>query len=167
MRGKRTGFSTVGVLMVVVAAFLLLGGCSVLKSKKTDPQPGSVGQPETAQTKSIYYDFGDVLLPSELKVNKEDSFVFRTPGLTAGVLSLKGRVEINSLINFFENKMPVDGWQAISSFKAPRTMMLYKKQSRWCVISITEGQLSTPRGNLGGPNRCFGSNGAAAIKRTG
>ena len=22
-------------------------------------------------------------------------------------------------------------------------MMLYKKQSRWCVISITEGQMST------------------------
>ena len=143
MRGKRFGFSTVGVFFMVIAAMYMLSGCSALKSKSTDPQTGSVGQPAVAKPKTIYYDFGDVLLPSELKIDKDDSFVFRTPGLTAGVLSLKGRVEINSLINFFENKMPVDGWQAISSFKAPKSMMLYKKQSRWCVISITEGQMST------------------------
>ena len=143
MRGKSTAFSTVGIFMILVAALFLFSGCSALKSKKTAPQSGSAGQPATAKPKAIYYDFGDVLLPSELKVDKDDSFVFHTPGLTAGVLSLKGHVEISSLINFFENKMPVDGWQAISSFKAPRTMMLYKKQTRWCVISITEGQLNT------------------------
>ena len=143
MRGNRNRFRTVAVSMMFIAALMLVSGCSALKSKKATSQPGSAGQPAAAKPKSIYYDFGDVLLPTDLKINKDDSFIFRTPGMTAGVLSLKGRVEINSLINFFENKMPVDGWQAISSFKAPKTMMLYKKQTRWCVISISEGQLST------------------------
>jgi hypothetical protein len=143
MRGKIFRFSTIGIFVMMIAALFLFSGCSALKSKKSSSQTGSAGQATVAKPKTTYYDFGDILLPSELKIVKEDSFVFRTPGLAAGVLSLKGRVEINSLINFFENKMPVDGWQAISSFKAPRTMMLYKKQARWCVISITEGQLST------------------------
>ena len=31
----------------------------------------------------------------------------------------------------------------ISAFKSPRTMMLFQKQTRWCVINITEGQFST------------------------
>lgn len=143
MRGNGFRFSTMGILVMMMAALFLISGCTALKSKQTAPQPEEPGQPATAKPKAIYYDFGDVLLPTELKINKEDSFVFRTPGMTAGVLSLKGSVEINSLINFFENKMPVDGWQAISSFKAPKTMMLFKKQTRWAVISISEGQFST------------------------
>ena len=104
MKAKRFGFSTVGVIFMVVGVLFMLSGCSALKSKGTDAPTSSAGQPATAKPKTIYYDFGDVLLPSELKIDKADSFVFRTPGLTAGVLSLKGRVEINSLINFLKIK---------------------------------------------------------------
>ena len=143
MRGKRHWRFTMIVAAVPLVALLMLSGCSALKSKKTSAPPNKPGQTAKAEPRALYYDFGDVLLPRELKVDTENSFVFRTPGLTAGVLSLKGRVEINSLITFFENKMPVDGWQAISAFKAPRTMMLFKKQTRWCVISIMDSQFST------------------------
>ena len=143
MQRKNHRTRVVGVATILLAAVLTLGGCSALKSKKGTASPGPAGQPAPAKSKTLYYDFGDVLLPGELKVDKENSFVFRTPGLTAGVLSLKGRVEMNSLITFFENKMPVDGWQAISAFKAPRTMLLFKKQTRWCAISITEVQFNT------------------------
>ena len=86
----------------------------------------------------LYYDFGDVLIPSELEVNKNASFVFRTPGFSAGVLSLKGRVEGNSLIKFFDANMVKDNWQLVSSFKSRRTIMLFHKENRWCVINITE-----------------------------
>lgn len=143
MRGKNHPIGKLSVVLLLLAVMLMLGGCSSLRSKKG--APGTQTQNPTAKTapKTRYYDFGDVLLPSELKIDTEHSFVFRTPGLTAGVLSLQGRVEVNSLITFFENKMPVDGWQAISAFKAPRTMMLFKKQTRWCVISITESQFNT------------------------
>ncbi len=90
----------------------------------------------------IYYDFGDVRLPEELKVNNRDSFVYRTAGFSAGVLVLEGRVELYSLITFFENSMKQENWKFLSSFKSPRTIMLYQKENRWCVINITE-KLST------------------------
>ncbi|MBW1822721.1 MAG: hypothetical protein JRI92_13440 [Deltaproteobacteria bacterium] len=51
---------------------------------------------------------------------------------------LKGRVEIGSLISFFEKNMAKDNWRLISSFKSSRTIMLFQKQNRWCVINITE-----------------------------
>ena len=63
--------------------------------------------------------------------------MFKTPGLSAGVLSLKGRVETSSLIAFFESNMTKDNWKQVSSFKSPRSMLLYQKENRWCVISIT------------------------------
>ena len=129
-------------LVVICAALMLFTGCSALKSKKT-PSTGPGGSTAAPQAKNIYLDFGDVLLPRELKMNRGESFVFSTSGFTAGLLSLKGRVEINSLIAYFENKMPVDGWQLISAIKSSRSMLLFKKQTRWCVISIVEGQINT------------------------
>jgi hypothetical protein len=115
-----------------------------LKTKKdtTSAQnvPKTAAKPENVPT---YYDFGDVLVPKELTVDTKNSFVFRTPGLTVGMLSLKGRVQVNTLPTFFENKMPVDGWRLISSFEGKRTMMLFQKNNRWCVINITDSQFNT------------------------
>lgn len=126
-------------LMVMVLAT----GCSALKGKKSSPSQPTPAQKTQPANAPVYYDFGDVLLPRELKIDKDESFVFNSPGLTAGVLTLTGRVDANSLTNFFEKKMAADGWYMISSIKSPRTKMLFKKESRWCVISIHEGQLST------------------------
>jgi hypothetical protein len=78
-----------------------------------------------------------------MKVDRDTSFIYRTPGFSAGVLALKGRVEMNSLIAFFENNMAKDNWRAVSSFKSPRTVMLFHKDNRWCVISITEREFNT------------------------
>jgi hypothetical protein len=95
------------------------------------------------ENQPLYYDFGDILIPRELKVVKDSSFVFRTPGLSAGVLALKGNVEVNSLITFFETNMAKDNWTPVSSFKSPRSMLLFQKENRWCVINITDESFST------------------------
>lgn len=130
-------------LSLLCIVLILLSGCSVLKTKENT----SVETPPKVAAKSenvpTYYDFGDVLVPKELKVDEKNSFVFRTPGLTVGMLALKGRVQASTLPDFFENKMPVDGWRLVSSIEGQRTMMLFKKNSRWCVINITENQFTT------------------------
>lgn len=142
MRSKRRNRRILVGMIAAMILILVLGGCSSLKKNQE-----SVGEaPEAPADKGpipLYLDFGDVLIPHELSVDKDSSFVFRTPGLSAGVLALKGRVEINSLITFFENNMTKDNWRAVSSFKSPRSMLLYQKENRWCVISITDKGLST------------------------
>lgn len=129
-------------LIIVMTMLFVFSGCTNFRSKKA-PSTGPTGSTASAQSKNVYLDFGDVMLPRQLKVDRKNSFVFTTAGFSAGVLSLTGRVEVNSLISYFENKMPTDGWQLISAIKASRSMLLYKKQTRWCVISIVEGQFST------------------------
>lgn len=133
-----------GWTALLLVCIVLLSGCSALKSKKTpttEYNPPEVAvKPENVPT---YYDFGDVLVPEELKVDEKNSFVFRTPGLTVGMLALKGRVQANTLPAFFENKMPLDGWRLVSSIEGKRTMMLFQKNNRWCVINILESQFNT------------------------
>lgn len=120
-------------LGIIAVLFLMFIGCTTLSENKGGPEYDDKGfAPPT------YFDFGDVRIPEELKVDKDSTFVYRTAGLSAGVLVLEGRVELYSLITFFENSMATDNWTFISSFKSPRTIMLFQKESRWCVINITE-----------------------------
>jgi hypothetical protein len=126
----------------LAACFLWLAGCygsSYNKSSSSTPIPSQTGKGSAP----LYYDFGDVLVPNEMKIDTKLSFVYRTPGFSAGVLTLKGRVEMNSLITFFETHMPKDNWSPVSSFKSQRTIMMFKKNNRWCVINITEKQFHT------------------------
>ena len=39
--------------------------------------------------------------------------------------------------------MAKDAWKKVSSFKSPRTILMFQKENRWCVINITDGNYST------------------------
>ncbi len=128
------------VFWSVLILFLVLtisAGCARLRGNTGDLQETEIRQ-EEAEPGPLYYDFGDVLVPLELKVDKNKSFVYHAPGFTAGVLALSGRVDVNSLIRFFENNMAKDNWRLVSSFKSPRTVMFFAKANRLCIVNITE-----------------------------
>jgi len=139
MKNKRIILIYIGIF---TALFFLITGCSTLKSKKGD-SAAQTTKKEDEGPSPLYYDFGDVLVPHELKVNKKSSFVYGTPGFSAGVLVLNGDVELTSLIDFFKNNMAKDNWGLVSSFKSPRTIILFHKENRWCVVNITEKQFNT------------------------
>ena len=137
---KNKNLITTIILFFVCTLFCT--GCSILKGKK----PGPASEPAKTASKGpspLYYDFGDVLIPGELKINKEESFVYNSTGFSAGVLVLSGRVEANSLIDFFENNMARDNWKKICSFKSAHTLLLFQKENRWCVVSIHESNFTT------------------------
>lgn len=136
-RGLRLDHSAIVLVMGLLA--LLVLGCASQKGSTGD----TTSVNDTDPNAPLYYDFGDVLVPREMSVDKNASFVFRTPGMSAGVLSMKGSVDGHSLITFFENNMANDNWSLVSAFKSHRNIMLFKKESRWCVINITEKKMST------------------------
>jgi len=134
----RYGFATrifgiISVLMLVSAA------CS--STPKT--MDGKEAREKDEKNAPLYYDFEDVLIPRELKLNTKSSFVYHSSSLTAGVLVFTSKVEPNSLIQFFENNMTRDNWQSVGSFKSPRTLLLFNKTNRWCVISVTDNKWDT------------------------
>ncbi len=142
MKQTRKNFTLITLVAMALAFFLAVSGCAGMQTKSSEPPPSASDAKDEGPV-PLYYDFGDVLVPSELKIDKKSSFVFQTPGMSAGVLSLSGRVESSSLIAFFENNMSKDAWKKVSSFKSPRTILMYQKENRWCVINITDGNYST------------------------
>ncbi len=141
MRYRLTVFLAVGMMTLF---FLVISGCSALKPQKSSSTaPASVKKDN--KPAPLYYDFGDVLIPHELKVDKKKSYIVQSPGFLTGVLALKGNVERDSLIAFFRSNMAKDNWREICLFKSPRTrtMMLFQKENRWCVIGIDDHDYNT------------------------
>lgn len=144
MANVRQGRMALAYIGIMAVFFLLIAGCSGIKSNKSSPTPEVVEQ-EDKGPRPLYYDFGDILIPGELKMDNKATYVVEAPGFLTGVLVFKGRVERNSVIAFFENNMAKDNWKEISSFKSPRTstILLFQKENRWCVISINEKGMNT------------------------
>lgn len=135
--------NNVFVYVSILAVLLLMfAGCSTLKTSEKDSFSGSAVSRQNKDV-PVYYDFGDVLIPKELKIDKGSSFIYSAPGFSAGVLALSGRVDVGSLCSFFEENMAKDNWKLVVSFKSPRTVMLFQKENRWCVINITDGKFTS------------------------
>ena len=140
MNGARS-YTLRSVMVSLTAALLLAAaGCSTLsKDKQQEASP----EPQAKKPAPVYHDFNDVLVPAEMQIERDESFIYQTAGFTVGILTLKGRVDLESLIEFFEKNMPGDNWQMVSQFKSPRTMMLFQKNNRWAVVEISEGTYYT------------------------
>ncbi|MBW2593169.1 MAG: hypothetical protein JRE58_09270 [Deltaproteobacteria bacterium] len=130
------------ILVVMATLMLLTTGCSYFQKGEKNTETSAMAN-QNAGPVPLYYDFGDVLIPSELKLDKKSSFVFRTANFSAGVISLKGRVEVSSLLTFFTNNMQKDNWKEIASFKSPRSVIMYEKANRYCMINLSEKDFYT------------------------
>jgi len=130
-------FAGVFFSLVLLAGF---SGCSGLRGGSS----GYDAQGVAADTGSpLYYGFNDVLIPPELRSDQKNSYILQSHGFSAGILSFKGRVDRGSLVAFFRENMLKDNWKPTGSFISSRTILLYEKQNRWCVIYITEGDFYT------------------------
>ncbi len=110
----------------------------------TQKQDTPAANVEKKESVAVYYDFKDVLVPEELKVDEDATVIISTPGLTSGVLALRGRVEKNSLFNFFHMNMIKDNWNIVSQIKSPKiTMLVFQKVNRWAVVNIRENDIYT------------------------
>ena len=130
------------LLLSLVLAILFSGSACKTMSFENGGSAGNVA-PAPPEPSPVYYDFDDVLIPQELKLDTDNCFVYRASGISAGVLVLSGRVEVNSLVAFFENNMIKDNWALVSVVRTPRTLMLFKKENRTCVITVRATSITT------------------------
>jgi hypothetical protein len=144
MRKLKRNRSLMGVILYVLAFFFISGCATQTLSEKATPLEESQQSKESKKVSiPLYYDFKDVPVPEELKLQKEKSFVFRTNEFTTGILTFSGKVESESLISYFINKMPDDAWNFLSSFKSTKDILFFHKENRFCIITISSKAFRT------------------------
>ncbi len=137
-----------GIRIVAILTLVLivgLAGCKTLNSSSDSSSSSS--EESSAQPANLYRDFKDILLPGEMKVDDKRTYIVQGPGLTTGILTLKGYVERDSLIDFFKSAMARDNWTELASFKSPSkntsSILVFQKADRTAIINIQEQSFNT------------------------
>ncbi len=125
-------------LLIVLGAMLVGCATTVKQRQQGEPAGGTTGQVASEEGMGKYY-FDDVRVPSELNYQPNKSFIYETPGFKAGILVFtKWRLDVDSLIDFFNYQMERDNWKAVNSFKGKETILNFSKPEKTCTIKIVE-----------------------------
>jgi hypothetical protein len=121
------------ILAVLWMMVLSAGGCD---------QAFKQGGPAEAPPPTRYV-FDDIRVPGELEAKEKESFVFESSGFKAGTIIMRGYVDADSLKAFFETNMAKDGWHLKSTFRFPKTVLLFEKPEKVAIIEIYDKSMST------------------------
>jgi len=127
--------------LYLIVILLLLSGCA----KKNIWSQGEEGFDETASENVPYYanDYNDIMVPSELSWDREGSMSIKTESYAGGVMKFVGRVEVNSLADFFVNSMAKNNWKLVGSAKYKNVLLAFTKPNKTAMVMIYESDLSS------------------------
>jgi len=114
---------------------LMFSGCAQLKNAASNVTSSSETRPSPR-----YLDFADIMIPGELERSAKECYI--TNGF--GKLVVTGRVETESLAQFFITSMNDEKWVALNQYKYQGSVKLFfKKQDKFAEILIEENPLAT------------------------
>jgi len=153
MDGIKRGFRLIFlcVLGLCLSGFII-GCASSSKEEKNEndltsapPAPqSSTSSKSPDRVDGRYYDFEDIKIPNELKLDDKKSNVYKSADIKSGVLHFDGYVEIKSLINFFMMGMARDNWKLKADFKRPpQTILLFEKKNKRSLFFIEDTTFNT------------------------
>ena len=122
--------------------FLLTASCAALTGGGGGDNYASDAEPPPDY---VYYEFNDVAVPRELSRDEGATFIVDSPPMKSGVMVFDGGTDRASLVDFFINSMPRDGWNLRSIFKAQRSLLICEKNNRYCVIGVGPGRYISNR----------------------
>jgi hypothetical protein len=133
---KRIGSGVVFVIFSISILYALAGCASTTKKDQ------GLGSSETG-LRVAFSEFEDVPLPPEVSPNKSKTQLYSVGKGKVGLLTLEGRVDPDSLAAFFQNNLPRNGWKPMTSLKDRNYVLVFVKNDRMCLVTISEGWFTT------------------------
>ncbi|WP_028573732.1 hypothetical protein [Desulfonatronovibrio hydrogenovorans] len=128
----------------VLILVLLVAGCANMRGSGPEPSAERFDPPPAEESVSHrYYDFDDIPIPNEMKISPRDSILFESQNIRAGMLTFTGRVDSDSLFNYFQVSMQNEGWRLLSYIKYGNYILTFDKPEKICIVRITERQFSS------------------------
>jgi len=143
------------LILALCACLMTAFGCG----KPNAPPPNPVAQPQPATGPAAgpsygptageptgpppasgakFADFQDIPIPPALSVQSKSSNVFQSGQMKMGFLTLRGRVDSDSVMNFFVAALPHEGWKLKGQFRYNRSLLIFDKPDKICVILMKE-----------------------------
>ena len=133
------------ILMLILPILMISSGCTTLSPEDS---AADSGQPQIQAAEEPTYEpyhpsgFDNLLIPGELTWNRKDSTVINTDSFAGGILNFTGRVEVNSLTEFFINTMKKNGWTLKGSLRSEDVLLAFTRAGGTCLIKIRAGGIA-------------------------
>lgn len=105
--------------------------CGTSGCKKGD-QPGGVPSVQFSNDVS----FEDIPIPAGFRLKRKESYSFQNDVTRVGHLVYKGHSSINNVLAFYQQQMPLHGWQEMSYIDFRSSIRYYEKEGQSCIISV-------------------------------
>ncbi|PIQ88175.1 MAG: hypothetical protein COV73_00255 [Candidatus Omnitrophica bacterium CG11_big_fil_rev_8_21_14_0_20_43_6] len=99
-----------------------LTGCKTISDSRLEPQ-------------SILK-FSDIPIPVGLKPLPQISYSFENTGARVAVLKYQGRANIDQVINFYKEQMPIHNWNLINIIEYGQRLLNFEREDETCIITI-------------------------------
>ena len=127
--------SVIALFWVILLGVAWIGCSTTVKERQSGRPAGTTGGTKAEREGVGKYYFDDVVVPSELNYKPNKSFVYETPGFKAGIsVFSKWRLEVDSLIEFFNYHMEKDNWKQVNTFRGKESMLNFSKPDKTCAI---------------------------------
>ncbi len=80
--------------------------------------------------------FADVPIPVGLKPLPQISYSFENAGVRVGVLKYQGRANIDQIINFYKEQMPMFNWNLVNIIEYGPRLMNFERDNETCIITL-------------------------------
>ena len=110
---------------LLVACCLLtavLTGCSTTSDTRIEPQ--------------TVIKFSDIPIPVGLKPLPQTSYSFESAGVRVAVLKYRGRTNIDQVINFYKEQMPMYNWNLINIVEYGQRLLNFEREDESCIITL-------------------------------
>jgi hypothetical protein len=134
MRKSRTCLTTLTIM--ILATFLFIGGCATPMGK-TEVEPGDSSLPPVS---GFADDIQDIVLPVDMKWERERSMTIKTESFRGGVWFYTGKVEIISLKDFLSTSMKDNKWKLVGEATSKDIMLAFVKPGKTCMMVIKDLQ---------------------------
>jgi hypothetical protein len=81
--------------------------------------------------------FTDIPAPVGLKFIPEESYSFESAGIRAGVLKYKGKADIEEVVNFYKDQMPLHNWNLLNTIEYGQRLLNFDREQESCIVNLS------------------------------
>jgi hypothetical protein len=110
-------FTVIGCILTTV-----LMGCTTISNTQLESQK--------------ILKFSDLPIPVGLKPLPQISYSFENAGVRVAVLKYQGKANVDQVINFFKEQMPMYNWNLINIIEYGQRLLNFERENETCIITV-------------------------------
>ena len=119
------------VLMFSCSYVLMLWGCAGVSKKDAPSKEEALLEPQATLK------FNDIPTPTGFRFLSEESYTFESSGVRVGLLKYQGKADIEQVVNFYKNQMPLYNWNLLNAIEYGQRLLNFDREQESCIINLS------------------------------